>query len=32
LFIEQIRRLGREVLPKLRAHQVTRVPMAEAVA
>ena len=26
LFLEQIRRFGREVLPKLQAHQVTRVP------
>jgi alkanesulfonate monooxygenase SsuD/methylene tetrahydromethanopterin reductase-like flavin-dependent oxidoreductase (luciferase family) len=32
LFIEQIRRFGREVLPKLRAHRVTRVPdLAAAV-
>jgi alkanesulfonate monooxygenase SsuD/methylene tetrahydromethanopterin reductase-like flavin-dependent oxidoreductase (luciferase family) len=29
-FIEQIRRFGREVLPKLKAHQVKRVPLAEA--
>jgi hypothetical protein len=29
LFIEQIRRFGREVLPKLRAHQVTHVPTLE---
>jgi len=28
LFLEQIRRFGREVLPKLQAHQVTRVPLA----
>jgi len=28
LFIEQIRRFGKEVLPRLQAHQVTRVPMA----
>jgi hypothetical protein len=28
LFIEQIRRFGREVLPKLRTHQVKRVPAA----
>jgi alkanesulfonate monooxygenase SsuD/methylene tetrahydromethanopterin reductase-like flavin-dependent oxidoreductase (luciferase family) len=28
LFMEQIRRLGTEVLPKLRAHQVTKVPSA----
>jgi hypothetical protein len=26
LFVEQIRRFGREVLPKLQAHQVKRVP------
>jgi alkanesulfonate monooxygenase SsuD/methylene tetrahydromethanopterin reductase-like flavin-dependent oxidoreductase (luciferase family) len=32
LFMEQVRRFGREVLPKLQAHQVTRVPAAEAVA
>jgi len=30
-FLEQIRRFGREVLPKLQAHQVTRVKIAEAV-
>ena len=28
LFMEQIRRFGREVLPKLQAHQVKRVPAA----
>jgi alkanesulfonate monooxygenase SsuD/methylene tetrahydromethanopterin reductase-like flavin-dependent oxidoreductase (luciferase family) len=28
LFMEQIRRFGREVLPKLHAHQVKRVPAA----
>jgi alkanesulfonate monooxygenase SsuD/methylene tetrahydromethanopterin reductase-like flavin-dependent oxidoreductase (luciferase family) len=28
-FMEQIRRFGREVLPALQAHQVTRVPVAE---
>jgi alkanesulfonate monooxygenase SsuD/methylene tetrahydromethanopterin reductase-like flavin-dependent oxidoreductase (luciferase family) len=32
LFIEQIRRFGREVLPRLHAHQVTRFPAAAAVA
>jgi alkanesulfonate monooxygenase SsuD/methylene tetrahydromethanopterin reductase-like flavin-dependent oxidoreductase (luciferase family) len=32
LFMEQVRRFGREVLPKLQAHQVTRVPAFEAVA
>jgi hypothetical protein len=32
LHLEQVRRFGREVLPKLQAHQVTRVPAAEAVA
>jgi alkanesulfonate monooxygenase SsuD/methylene tetrahydromethanopterin reductase-like flavin-dependent oxidoreductase (luciferase family) len=29
LFLEQIRRFGRDVLPRLQAHQVTRVPAAE---
>jgi alkanesulfonate monooxygenase SsuD/methylene tetrahydromethanopterin reductase-like flavin-dependent oxidoreductase (luciferase family) len=28
LFLEQIRRFGRDVLPKLQAHQVTHVPTA----
>ena len=28
VFLEQIRRFGKEVLPKLQAHQVTRVPAA----
>jgi alkanesulfonate monooxygenase SsuD/methylene tetrahydromethanopterin reductase-like flavin-dependent oxidoreductase (luciferase family) len=32
LFLEQVRRFGRDVLPKLQAHQVTRIPAAEAVA
>jgi len=32
LFMEQIRRLGRDVLPKLQAHQVTRIPAMEMVA
>jgi alkanesulfonate monooxygenase SsuD/methylene tetrahydromethanopterin reductase-like flavin-dependent oxidoreductase (luciferase family) len=32
LFMEQVRRFGREVLPKLQAHQVTRIPAMEAVA
>jgi alkanesulfonate monooxygenase SsuD/methylene tetrahydromethanopterin reductase-like flavin-dependent oxidoreductase (luciferase family) len=31
LFLEQIRRFGKDVLPRLQAHQVTRVPAAEAV-
>jgi len=31
MFIEQIRRIGAEVLPRLKAHQVTRVPFAEGV-
>lgn len=31
-FLEQIRRFGREVLPKLQAHRVTRVPAAERAA
>jgi alkanesulfonate monooxygenase SsuD/methylene tetrahydromethanopterin reductase-like flavin-dependent oxidoreductase (luciferase family) len=26
LFMEQVRRFGRDVLPKLQAHQVTRIP------
>jgi alkanesulfonate monooxygenase SsuD/methylene tetrahydromethanopterin reductase-like flavin-dependent oxidoreductase (luciferase family) len=30
MFIEQIRRFAREVLPVLQAHKVTRVPLAEA--
>lgn len=29
LLMEQIRRFGREVLPKLQAHQVTRIPGAD---
>ena len=32
LFMEQVRRFGREVLPKLQAHQVTRIPALEAAA
>jgi len=32
LFMEQVRRFGREVLPKLQAHQVTRIPAIETVA
>ena len=28
VFMEQIRRFGRDVLPKLQAHQVKRVPAA----
>ncbi len=31
LFIEQIRRFARDVLPALQAHRVTRVPLAEQV-
>jgi alkanesulfonate monooxygenase SsuD/methylene tetrahydromethanopterin reductase-like flavin-dependent oxidoreductase (luciferase family) len=31
LFMEQVRRFGRDVLPKLQAHQVRRVPGAETV-
>ena len=30
LFMEQVRRFGRDVLPKLQAHQVTRIPAMEA--
>ena len=32
VFLEQIRRFGKEVLPRLQAHQVKRVPAAETVA
>ena len=32
MFMEQVRRFGREVLPKLQAHRVTRIPAAEAFA
>ena len=32
LYLEQIRRLAREVLPALQAHKVVRVPAAEEVA
>jgi alkanesulfonate monooxygenase SsuD/methylene tetrahydromethanopterin reductase-like flavin-dependent oxidoreductase (luciferase family) len=32
MFIEQIRRFAREVLPALKAHAVTRVPVAEEAA
>ena len=31
LFLEQVRRFGRDVLPKLQAHQVTRIPAVEAL-
>jgi hypothetical protein len=31
VFLEQIRRFGKDVLPRLQAHQVRRVPAAEAV-
>ena len=31
MFLNQIRRFGAEVLPKLQAHQITRVPAAEEV-
>jgi alkanesulfonate monooxygenase SsuD/methylene tetrahydromethanopterin reductase-like flavin-dependent oxidoreductase (luciferase family) len=31
LFMEQVRRFGRDVLPKLQAHQVTRIPAMEAL-
>ena len=31
MFIEQIRRFAREVLPALQAHKVARVPLAEEV-
>jgi hypothetical protein len=29
MFLEQIRRFARDVLPRLQAHAVTRVPVAE---
>jgi alkanesulfonate monooxygenase SsuD/methylene tetrahydromethanopterin reductase-like flavin-dependent oxidoreductase (luciferase family) len=32
MFLEQIRRVGDKVLPRLQAHKVTRVPPAEMVA
>ena len=32
MFMNQIRRFAAEVLPILQAHQVTRVPAAEALA
>jgi hypothetical protein len=31
MFMEQIRRIARDVLPALQAHQVMRVPLAEAL-
>ena len=31
MFLNQIRRFGQEVLPKLQAHQITRVPAAEEI-
>jgi hypothetical protein len=31
MFLNQIRRFAAEVLPKLQAHQITRVPAAEEV-
>ncbi len=31
LYLNQIRRLGAEVLPRLQAHKVTRVPFAEGI-
>jgi hypothetical protein len=31
LFLEQVRRFGRDVLPRLQAHQVTRIPAMETV-
>ena len=30
MFLNQIRRFGREVMPRLQAHEVTRVPIADA--
>ena len=32
MFMEQIRRFARDVLPLLQAHQVTRVPVVEGAA
>jgi alkanesulfonate monooxygenase SsuD/methylene tetrahydromethanopterin reductase-like flavin-dependent oxidoreductase (luciferase family) len=32
MFLNQIHRFGKEVLPRLQAHKVTRVPLAETVA
>jgi hypothetical protein len=32
MFIEQIRRFARDVLPALQAHRVERVPLAETVS
>ena len=32
VFLEQIRRFGKDVLPRLQAHQVKRVPAAETAA
>jgi len=32
MFMEQIRRFAREVLPALQAHEVRRVPLGEEVA
>ena len=32
MFLEQIRRFARDVLPIVQAHRVTRVPAAEEVA
>jgi len=32
MFMEQVRRFGREVLPKLHAHEIKRVPLPETVA
>jgi alkanesulfonate monooxygenase SsuD/methylene tetrahydromethanopterin reductase-like flavin-dependent oxidoreductase (luciferase family) len=32
MFVEQIRRFARDVLPILQAHQITRVPAAEELA
>jgi hypothetical protein len=31
MFVEQIRRFARDVLPRLRAETIVRVPMAEGV-
>jgi len=32
MFLNQIHRFGKEVLPRVQAHKITRVPLAEAVS
>ena len=31
MFLNQIKRLGEEVLPRLQTHRVTRIPLAEGI-